>query len=188
MSVQIDAIPATAGRDWLTGAALIALIVTFGIVAGPLGVLAGIATAIVGYLLGPPYALAAGHVALVASIPGELTLLSIGLVEAAFMAVLLAPIRRSTRPVHIALVAITTGFALAGIVWLTSDSQPLWLAAMLVLTLIAIALYGLHRLELVKLGLVSDERDSTGQPASEPPDEQPTETTADAPTKTASDT
>lgn len=193
MSPRIDAVPAATGRDWLTIASLAALVAAFGVVAGPLGLLAGIATAAVGYLLGPPYALAFGHVALVAVVPNGIEPLSVVPLEAAFVAVLLAPVRRTASPVRIALVAVASAIALAGTAWVVVDSQSVGLAAATVLALVAFIAYGLHRYELVRLGLVPTDDDGTSPPtgsnatADSPPEsstEPPAEPTADSPTDT----
>lgn len=193
MSPRIDAVPAATGRDWLTIASLAALVAAFGAVAGPPGLLAGIATAAVGYLLGPPYALAFGHVALVAVVPNGIEPLSVVPVEAAFVAVLLAPVRRTASPVRIALVAVASAIALAGTAWFVVDSQSVGLATATVLALVAFIAYGLHRYELVRLGLVPTDDDGPSPPtgsnatADSPPEsstEPPAEPTADSPTDT----
>lgn len=193
MSVRIDAVPAPTGRDWTTGLALTALVAAFGVVAGPLGLLAGIATAIVGYVLGPPYALALGHVALVAAVPEGIDLRSILVVEAAFVAVLLAPVRRTVNPARVALAAVACTLALAGTAWLVVDSQSILPAAVALLTLFAITAYGLHRLELVRLGLVPDgDGDAPSSTSGESTDGQTTgpspETTAESPVDASTDT
>ena len=193
MSTRIDTVPAASGRDWATVTALAAIIVAFGAVAGPLGVLAGIATALVGSLFGIPYAIAAGHVALVASFPDGIDPLPFVIVEATFMAALLAPIRWTQSPGRIAIVATTSTLALAGTVWFIVGSQSIYLAATTVLVLLAIASYALHRLELVRLGLVPDREDSAQarqtdtERIAEPPLDTDTETTAKSTTESTTD-
>lgn len=154
MSVRIDAVPSASGHDWPTVAAFVALVVAFGVVAGPLGVLAGLATALLGYVLGPPYALAAGHVALVVCTPGGIDPPSFVVVEVAFLGVVLAPIHRTTSSSHVALVAVASALTLAGVMWIVVGSQSIWLAAVTLLSVLAIIAYGHHRLELVQLGLI----------------------------------
>ncbi len=158
MSVRIDTRPAAVGRDWVSGAALGIIIVAFGIVSGPIGILAGIATALVGYLFGTPYAFALGHVALAAVVPIGIDPISVIIVEAAFVAVLLAPLRRTTSPVALVGVALASTLVIAGTTWLVVNSQPTALAALTVLGCLAIAAYALHRLEIVRLGLVPTDR------------------------------
>lgn len=186
MSTRLETVPATPGRDWPTGVSLALLVVAFGIVAGPLGVLAGITTAVVGYALGTPYALAAGHVALVAAVPNGIDPLSFVIVEAAFVAVLLAPMRRTASPGRIALVAVISAIALAGTAWLVVDSQSIWVAATAVLALLAIGAYGLHRLELVRLGLVPETDD--GDPSRATDVESPTDPTTEPSAETTGET
>lgn len=182
MSARIDAVPAATGRNWSTLISLAVIVVAFGAVAGPLGALAGIATALVGYLFGIPYALAAGHVALVASFPDGIDPLPFIIVEVTFIAVLLSPVPWTESPGRITLVAITSTLTLAGAAWLIVDSQSLYLAATTVIVLLAIASYGLHRLELVRLGLVPDRED--GKQAHQTNTDQTDESTTDTDTDT----
>lgn len=163
MSSRLDAVPTATGRDWTTAIALVALVAAFGSIAGPLGALAGVSTALVGYVLGTPYALALGHVALVACTPDGTTLRSIVITETAFVVILLVPVRRTVSPSRIALVAIASALVLTGAAWLVVGSYSIWLAAITMLALLAAALYGIHRLMLVRLGLVptSDDGDSS---------------------------
>ncbi|WP_226042376.1 hypothetical protein [Natrinema sp. DC36] len=181
MSTRIDSVPAATGRDWPTGVTLAALVVAFGVVAGPLGLLAGLVTALVGYVLGPPYALAAGHVALVAVVPEGSALSVVVLVEAAFVLVLLVPLRRGASPGRTALVAVTSALVLAGAAWLVLDTQSIGLAATAVLVLLGIGAYGLHRFELVRLGLVpgSDDGDASTPLETEPTAGSSAETTTE---------
>ncbi|SEP93351.1 hypothetical protein [Natrinema salaciae] len=172
MRGRIDGVPAANGRDWPTVVALVAVVVAFGVAAGPLGAFAGLATALVGVLLGAPYALAAGHVALVGVFPGAIGLDSFVVVEVAFATLLVAPLGRTASPVRISLVAIASALALAGTAWLVGGSQSIPVAAAAVLCLLATAAYGLHRLELVRLGLVSTD-DGVGP-------RSPAETTAES--------
>jgi len=181
MSVRIGATPAAIGRNWVSGASFGAIVVAFGIVSGPIGVLAGIATALVGYLFGTPYAFALGHVALAAVVPTEIDPSSVVIVEAAFVGVLLAPLRQTTDPIPLAGVAIASVLAIGGIAWLVVDSQPISLAALTVLSLLAIAAYALHRLEVVRLGLVPGEdersRSATDESISDSTGSQPQQRT-----------
>ncbi|AFO59084.1 MULTISPECIES: hypothetical protein [unclassified Natrinema] len=182
MTARINTVPAATGRDWATVISLAAIVVAFGAVAGPLGALAGIATALVGYLLGIPYALAAGHVALVVSFPDGIDPLPFVIVEATFIAVLLAPIAWTESPGRITLVAITSALTLAGAAWLVVDSQPIYMAAATVIVLLTSASYGLHRLERVRLGLVPDHED--GKQARQIDTDQTDESTTETNTET----
>ncbi|WP_290819285.1 hypothetical protein [Halovivax sp.] len=149
--------------DRSAGSALAAatLVVAFGLVAGPIGVFAGIATVAIWYAVGVPYALAVGHVALVALVPGGIDPLSFALVEVGFVTILLASVADPDRR-PIATVAIASAVALGGTAWLVLAFQPLWLAAAAQLGVLATVAYALHRYELVSLGLVTDDRESPG--------------------------
>ncbi|QCC60466.1 hypothetical protein NP511_00505 [Natrinema thermotolerans] len=168
MSARIDAVPAATGRDRPTVAALLALALAFGAVSGPIGLLAGLGTAAVGYRLGPPYALAVGHVALVAVLPDGIEPVPFAIVEAAFLAVLLAPVLRVDRPRAIAGVAVVGAGALAGIAWLVADAHSTPAAAATLVAVLGVVAYGLHRYELVRLGLVpAHEGESTTDSATD---------------------
>lgn len=184
MSARIDTVPVATGRGWLTVISLAAIVVAFGAAAGPLGVLAGIATALVGYLFGIPYALAAGHVALAASFPNGIDPSPFVIVEVTFMAVLLVSIRWTTSPGRVTLVAITSALTLTGAMWLVVGSQPVYMAAATVIVLLAIASYGFHRLELIRLGLVPDPDHEDGEQASQTDTERTAESTIDTDTET----
>ncbi|MDS0475728.1 hypothetical protein [Natrinema sp. 1APR25-10V2] len=161
MSGRIESVPAAPGRDWPTIIALGLLVAAFGAGAGPIGVLGGLATALIGVVLGPPYVLAVGHVALVACFPDGIDLVPVAGIEAAFGAVVLASLRRSTRPGRVGTVAIVSAFSLAAAAWYVTRPQATWLAAVAVLGLFAGATYGCHRLALVRLGLVSTSDDAS---------------------------
>jgi len=154
VSVRIKSVPAATERDWLTTIALGLLVAAFAAAAGPIGALAGIATVLVGAVLGLPYMLAVGHLALLACFPDGIDPLSVAGVEAAFVVVLLTSLRRTASPGRIGAVTIASALSLSTAAWLVVRSQSTWLAAGTVLGLLAGAAYGVHRLELVRLGLV----------------------------------
>jgi len=68
---------------------------------------------------------------------------------------------------------------LAGVAWLVLGTQSIRLAAIAVLVLLGIGAYGLHRLELVRLGLVpeSDDGDAATPLETEPTADSSAETT-----------
>lgn len=176
MTDRPDTGPTEIVRDRPTLVALVVFGIAFGAVTGPIGLLVGIGVAVVGYTLGLPYALAAGHVALVAFASDGFDPLSVVVAEAVLLAALLVSLRNAVSPVRTALVVIVSSTALAGVAWLVADSQSVRLAAVTVLALLGVAAYGLHRYELVRLGLVP-----VGE--AEPSPSSDTETT----TETASD-
>lgn len=182
MSARIDAVPAASGRDWPTVGALVVLVAAFGVVAGPIGLLAGLATALVGVVLGPPYALAAGHVALVVAVPAGGPLFTVAAVEAAFVLVALVSLRRAASPGRVALVASTAALALGGVAWLALGTGSIALAAATTIACLGLAGYGLHRLALVRLGLVPGSDGGAASTATEPEPATETEPAIRSPT------
>ncbi|MFC6769179.1 hypothetical protein ACFQE6_30400, partial [Natrinema soli] len=92
-------------------------------------------------------------------------------------------------PGRTALVAVTSAFVLAGAAWLVLDTQSIRLAATAVLVLLGITAYGLHRFELVRLGLVpeSDDGDASTPLETEPTADSTAETTTRPTTEPATD-
>lgn len=143
------------GRQWPTILGLAVLTAVCAVVAGPIGAIAGVTTAVIWYGLGLPYAIAAGHVVLAAGT--DIGIAAIVAVELGFLAVVLASLvgHPSSRPA--AGVALVSAVGLIGAALLVSTFYALWLAAAIVLGGIALGAYGLHRYELVRLGLVADD-------------------------------
>ncbi|UTF54834.1 hypothetical protein [Natronosalvus rutilus] len=151
------------------GIALAIITVAMGVVAGPLGAIGGGVTAAGWYLLGTPYAIAIAHVALVVLFPSGLSLLSIGLLEAGVLTLVLAAATGERYPLRFAVTALVGVITLGGLTAVLVHTQPLWLAALGLVVAAGVLAYGLHRVELVQLGLVTDS-------VAEPTDETPTET------------
>ena len=185
-------------REWPAGLALAVLGVGLSIVIGPVGVVIAVVTAAFWYVLGVPYALAAGHVALVAVMPGGLDPIAFVVAEAGFGALLATVAVRSTSPGRV--IAVGLGSAvLAGVtIWIVlgAASTSVWIAAAAVCLVLATAGYVLHRYELVQLGLISESIDTALGPTDQPagptdtvtsvaaPDPQPSESTvANKPTE-----
>ncbi|MCU4741566.1 hypothetical protein OB955_10750 [Halobacteria archaeon AArc-m2/3/4] len=126
--------------------------------------LGGVLTALVWYIFGTPYAIAVGHVVLMALFPDGIDPLSFVLAETVFLAMLLVAAIRTSRPIRFASVAIVATLVLAGTAWVTletqTQTQPLWVAAVALVGVGCLAVYGLHRYELVRLGLVSEAAES----------------------------
>ena len=144
----------------LTGVAALAFVAMFGLAAGPLGVVAGITTALVWFAVGTPYAIAVGHVLIVALYPGGIDPVSVVIVELGFLILLLTSAVRASAPGRVVVWTLGTAAALGGVAWFAVRSQSLWLAAALTTGGLALASYGVYRYELVTLGLV-DESEST---------------------------
>lgn len=140
------------------------LIVGFAVVAGPFGVLAGLATATIWYAFGIPYAVAGGHMTLLALFPTGIDPISFALVETTFVGLVLVSTLRSGNPSRVAVSAIGSALGLGSIPWLLLQSQPIWIVAGIFLALFGVAMYGVHRYELVRLGLVPNEPPNDGTP------------------------
>ena len=148
--------PGARERPWSAVVALVVCTIALGLVVGPAGVLAGLVTAAVWYGLGVPYALAAGHVVLVAATPDRLAPSTIVLVELAFLPLLVASVRRTPAPLVAGGVVLGAGAGLGALAWASYASRGPWIAALVLLGTIALVAYGVHRYELVRLGLVTE--------------------------------
>ncbi|TYL37861.1 hypothetical protein CV102_14105 [Natronococcus pandeyae] len=142
----------------LTGVAALAFVAMFGLAAGPLGVAAGITTALVWVAVGTPYAIAVGHVLIVVLYPAGIDPVSIVIVELGFLVLLLTAAVRASTPGRVVGWTIGAAAGLGGVAWFGVRSQSLWLAAALTTGGLALASYGVYRYELVTLGLVDDSK------------------------------
>lgn len=138
-------------REHIGGvAALLVVTAALGYVAGPLGVVAGLAVALVWWYLSTPYAIAAGHLALVAVTAGDFSL-GFLLAEAGF-ALLVASDATNRRTGAVAIGLFSGLVLLTQGLYTTTDE--LWLTAGGLTLAVAVLAYGLHRYELVRMGLV----------------------------------
>lgn len=142
------------GRDWPVIGALAVLTAVLTVVAGPLGTLAGVVTAVTWYTLGTVYAIATGHVVLATAFSSGITTESFLVVELAFVVFLCSSLVRATSPLRDTAATVVSASLLVGVAWLISQTQPLWIAAGVLLALFALTAYTLHRYELVRLDLV----------------------------------
>ncbi|ELY78515.1 hypothetical protein [Natrinema gari] len=133
--------------------ALAALVAAFTHAAGRPGAVAGIATAAVWDALETPSAIGVGHVALVGLVPAGIDPVSFALLEAGFVALVLASAPRTARDARIghAAAALVSAGGLGGLAWavLGLGGRPLWMAAVASLAALAGGVYGLHRYGLV---------------------------------------
>lgn len=114
------------------------------------------------YLLGPTYAFASGHVAVVGLL-GDAGLLAVGAVEVGLLAVLLSPAVTLDHPLGPALVLLGALALGGGAAWASARDLVGPVAAAVALTAtLWLAGYGLHRWQLVSLGLVDEADDSEG--------------------------
>ena len=144
----------SAGRQWVMVSTLAVLTVLWTIALGPLGLAVGLTTAVTWYGLGTPYAIAAGHVILVAGTE-SLALETILIVGLGFLAVVLVPIV-TTSTLRVVAVTLASFASFIGLAWLVARTQPLWVAAASVALAITLTTYACHRYERVRLGLVPE--------------------------------
>jgi hypothetical protein len=160
----------TGDRSWLGALGVLLVTAALGIAVGPAGLLVGAALAVAWYLFPAPYGFALAVLALVAFVPAALSLPALspaalapvgvatataGLAVVGPLCLLLAPDAAIGGPAR---VAATTG-ALAGglgaIAWVGRRStDALWPGAVVLLGTGALAAYGLHRYELLRVGLL----------------------------------
>lgn len=127
----------------------------FVLVGGLAGVASALAVALVWLFLPAVYAVALGHVLLAALTVDGGTLLEFIVVGLGLFAVLLAPASRLyERETLVSVTVFAAGvlFFAFGIAFTTAD--VLWIASLALVVLWALAAYGIHRYELVTLGLV----------------------------------
>ncbi|MFC7071780.1 hypothetical protein ACFQJ7_10060 [Halovenus rubra] len=156
-------VPVAGGHTWLSALACLLFVAALSFLAGPVGALAGIVTAGVWYLLGSPYAFAAGTVLAAPTVPSPVTLLTVTLVGTPLLVLVLAPVATTPYPTGFAAVVLVTTGLLAGGIWLLAEALPIWLLAPTVLGMLGVASYAGHRFLLLQLGLVDDGTDvSTG--------------------------
>ncbi|HET7324188.1 MAG TPA: hypothetical protein VFJ06_07645 [Halococcus sp.] len=137
----------TAGTLLTTAALVVAI--------GPVGLLVGLAIGVVQYFFSTPSAFAAGQVAFVVLVPvgGSVPLLILG--EVGLVGVLFGSLPDRGEPIRAALVTVIVGASLSAIAWLfIRVAEGIWLGALALALTAAVAAYGLHRYEQVRLGLV----------------------------------
>ncbi|MCU4743607.1 hypothetical protein OB955_19530 [Halobacteria archaeon AArc-m2/3/4] len=124
-----------------------ALVVVLGVFAGIPGIVGGILVAAFWYAFGVPFALAGGHAVLVFVFPGAIDLTTLVVVEVVFAALLLSSVLESPDPPQFG--ALTVGI-LAGLVLLVGGTVvffPVWVGAIVLLAVVAVLGYGIHRYE-----------------------------------------
>ncbi|WP_049923591.1 hypothetical protein [Halopiger djelfimassiliensis] len=139
----------------LEGVGVAIVVSCFGVTAGPMGVLAGLITAVIWYTLGVAYTLAGGHLLLVVLFSDGIDATTFVVLEAGFVALLVATIVGSRADRRTGLVGIGAVFGTGGITWVSLSRSLVVGAGTAVLT-VMIASYLLHRYELVSFDLVSD--------------------------------
>ncbi|MFC4987828.1 hypothetical protein [Saliphagus infecundisoli] len=138
-------------RRYLLGLAVV--VAAYAVAVGPLaGIPAGLATAAVGYWLGTPYAVAAGHVLLLPIFPDGAHPLSVGLVEAGFLALLVFESPATPAPRRFATAGVAAAAGLGALAWGLGATQSVPVAAAVLLLAFGATVYGLHRYGLLATG------------------------------------
>jgi len=134
---------------WPGAIACLCLVGVFAFVGGPVGAVFGIATVFVFVAGGVPYAIAAGTLLGAVALPvtGGLQLVVLVGGIGALALVPFLPSRGSF------FVCLGTILAVGVLAWMTRD--PLWVGSGVTLVTLVSVSYGLHRLGLVRLGLVT---------------------------------
>ncbi|WP_254861466.1 hypothetical protein [Halovivax gelatinilyticus] len=154
-------------------AALVVLTALLGLALGPAGVLVALVTIACRVTLSLPFAIAGGHVALAALIGSEVDPLAFVAVEAAFVGWLVLTVRPFGRPTVVAIAAVV---GLGSVTWLAVRGVSLWLAALTTVLALALASYAIHRVALVRVGLVTDSDSPNADADADSPDRLPTNT------------
>lgn len=137
--------------------ACLLIIATLGFVLETIGLAIGLSTTLIWFVLGTPYAIAAGHVLLAVVIDPTIALETLALLEVGFIALILAPVLRVPSLPQFMGVTLGSLAILALVGWITREMQSLWMSVLVVLSTLALLSYGLHRLSLVSLGKIDQE-------------------------------
>lgn len=147
--------PSTAGR-LLGGLGVLVATGALGLLAGPWGLLAGLATAVAWYALPAPSAFAAGAV-LALPATADAPLAAVVAVQVGLLAVLAGSLLDVDEPLGALFAFALATLALAAVGWgVLRAGRPLWLATLALALVAATAAYGLHRYERVRLGLIEE--------------------------------
>lgn len=145
---------------------LAGIVVAYAVAVGPVvGLPLGLVTAAVGYAVGIPYAVAVGHVLLLPVFPAGAHPLALAVVEAGFLGSIAADGEATPAPRRFAAVGVLAGIGLGALAWVLAATQPLALAAGVLLVAFGVAAYGVHRYGLLSTGAAgvgADARTATG--------------------------
>lgn len=149
------------GTNWAELLAILLLISTFTVAGGFGGAVAGFVSAGVLFVFGVPYAVAVGVVVVTALTPPGGDLFSAGLVGVGLFGLVVAPAVTASTPKAYAAVVFLLTALFGGITWFLVDTQPLWLGSFTLLGTGGLVMYGLHRYQLLRLGLLDYDTQST---------------------------
>lgn len=147
--------PTETAADLLGPVGLVVFGGGMGSVAGVPGLVAGVGVAAVWYALGTPYAIAVGHLLLAALVPTVPPLPALAAVELGTLLLLAGDAGVTAGPGRRSIAGLVAfGGLLAALGAARSVTEELWLLAAALVGVTAVAAYGLHRYERVRMGLV----------------------------------
>jgi hypothetical protein len=160
----------TGDRSWLGALGVLLVTAALGLAVGPAGLLVAATLAVAWYLSPAPYGFALAVLALVAFVPAALSMRAFspdaqssvdvdtataGLAVVGPLCLLLAPSGAIEGPVWTAATTGALAVGLGAIAWVGRRStDALWPGAVVLLGTGALAAYGLHRYELLRVGLL----------------------------------
>ena len=126
----------------------------FVLAGGLAGVLAAAVLAVAWYALALPYAVALGHLLLVALLPGDAGFVRVAPAEAGLLGLLLSEAPAVESPGRFPVAMLSAGVVLVSAVWVGQVAGGLPGAAIALVVVGATLGYALHRYELLRLGLL----------------------------------
>lgn len=141
-----------AGGTWLGAVGALVIAGTMAAVAGPFGL--GVGALVLGawYFIPGPVAVAVGLVLSLVVLPMSADRWSIATISIGCLVVLASPM--AAEPLRASLLTTALmGAGLSAIAWVGwSAWQPRWLVGLALIVLVGLALYGIHRYQVVSLG------------------------------------
>lgn len=135
---------------------LLVTVSAFAVVAGAEAAFVATTLVVVWLLLPSVYVVAAGHVLIAAYVPDS-TVIEFLVVEVGLLILLFEGIRTLPRPGALLSRSVFAAGGLSAVIAVViSLDGRLWVAVVGLLAALALTAYGIHRYELVRLGLVSD--------------------------------
>lgn len=159
-SLSAERHPALAGMGrWWGSVIILALVLVLTVAGGLPGALVGGVTAVVWLWLGTPFAIGAAVVGYVSVVPPEASPLFGATIAVGLALLVLGDVLGRGAPFGVRALAVIFPVSMAALVWAVTLAEwgVLWQVAGVVLLGIATGLYLLHRLTLVRAGLVTEE-------------------------------
>ena len=156
--------------------------VVVGVVGGVVGVGLAVAFVVAWLFLPTVYSFVAGHVLALGTTASALSAVELLFIEVGLLAVLFGPLTRSETRARGTVARSTLGFAfvLATVVVVAlALHDEVWVSAVVLLLVAGFLTYGLHRYELLTLGLLTDEETDGTETSNEMTDDSETGTEDD---------